>query len=306
MPLVTGSSGQIGSFLVDRLEQAADAGDPVGPGPLRGLDLEDSRWTTHVGDVRHRGTVRDALDGCRVVVHCAAQVSVDRSLEDPPEDASHNVQGTLELLEAARRADPPVERLVHVSSAATYGDPIEVPVPESHPQDPLNPYGLGKRVSEAYSLHYADAFDVPVTVARPFNVYSDRQDPSSPYAGVVAAFADRLAEGEPPVVHGDGGQSRDFVHAEDVVQALELLARAEAGDVVGEAFNVGTGTETTIDTLADTMIDLAGERGLEPDHVEAREGDIRRSVADVAKIRALGYKPRVTLGDGLARIVAGV
>jgi UDP-glucose 4-epimerase len=305
MPLVTGSSGQIGSFVVDRLEQLRDEGDPLGAGPIRGLDLEDSRWTTHVGDVRERADVVEAIEGCRVVVHCAAQVSVDRSLADPPEDASHNVLGTTQVLEAARRADPPVERVVHFSSAATYGDPIEVPIPESHPQDPRSPYGLSKRVSEAYALHYADARDLPVTVLRPFNVYSDRQDPGNSYAGVITAFARRLGKGEPPEVHGDGEQSRDFVHAEDVVQAVERVCRADADDVVGEAFNVGTGIETTINTLADTMIDLAGQRGMEPEHGEAREGDVRRSVADISRIQELGYRPRVPLGEGLGRIVAG-
>ncbi len=293
--LVTGSSGQIGSFVVDEARRRG--------WEAKGLDLDadGGERTTVVGDVRDERVIRDALGGVDAVVHCAAQVSVERSLGRPQVDASHNLQGTLSVLEAARAEG--VDRVVNVSSAAVYGDPEEVPLREDHPAQPASPYGASKLAAETYARLYRDLHGLEAVSARPFNVYSARQDPLNPYSGVISAFAHRVVQGEPPVVHGAGHQTRDFIHAEDVAGALMDLA-VESDACREPVVNVASGEETSILELAWLMARLTGEEDLEPVHEGAREGDIGRSVADTRRMRRLGIEPRVSLEDGLRGVVS--
>lgn len=295
--LVTGGAGFVGSHLVDALvgDNAVRVLDDLSAG-TRGHVHEDAELV--VGDVREEATVREAMAGVDVVFHEAAVVSVDRSVEVPAETHGVNVGGTLAVLEAARAEDA---RAVVASSAAIYGDPESVPVAESHPTEPRSPYGLEKHAVDAYARLYHDLYGLETVALRYFNVYGPRQT-GGDYAGVISVFRDQARAGGPLTVHGDGTQTRDFVHVADVVRANRLAATA---DVAGEAFNVGTGHSVSIRELAELFRELAG--GSVPiEHVDAREGDIARSRADVGKAAAtLGYEPRRDLRDGLRELLRG-
>lgn len=298
--LVTGSSGQIGSYVV---EVARERGHET-----VGLDIQpdaDDR-TDVVADIRNPGACQRALEGVDSVVHCAAQISVQHSIEDPIDDASHNVEGTINLLEAAREAGL-AGRFVNVSSAAVYGSPEHVPVDETHPCRPLSPYGASKLAAETYAELYDRLHGLETVTVRPFNVYSPRQDPDNPYSGVISVFADRIRDGKPPIVHGNGTQTRDFVHARDVAGWLVDLAEPDGPEPLDgwRALNLGTGRETSILELAETMIEASDESGeLEPVHDDPRPGDIDRSVADRSRADKLGLEPSVPLEAGLKEMLA--
>lgn len=288
--LVTGGAGFIGSHIVETL---------VGDNDVRVLDdlstghrayVHDDA-TLHVGDVRDDATVREAMDGVDVVFHQAALVSVDRSIEAPGESHAINVDGTLTVLEAARAEDT---RVVVASSAAIYGDPESVPVTETHRKQPLSPYGLEKLTVDEYARLYHDLYGLETVALRYFNVYGPRQ--SGEYAGVISVFREQAANGGPLTVHGDGTQTRDFVHVADVVRANCLAATTDA---TGRAYNVGTGTSVSIRKLAELVQELT-DGSVPIDHVEAREGDIHRSCADISRARdTLGYEPAWDLREGL-------
>jgi UDP-glucose 4-epimerase len=235
----------------------------------------------------------DVWDGVDTVFHLAASVSVSRSVEEPCFDAENNILGSLRVLEACRKYD--VRRVVFSSSAAIYGDPIRLPIDEGHPREPVSPYGLSKLAGESYARLYHQLYGLGAVSLRYFNVYGPRQDPESPYAGVISIFVHRLLEGLPLVVDGDGLQARDFVSVKDVVQA-NLLAASGGEEIPGRTFNVGTGTSTTIAQLAQTIV---GEEG-QISHGPPRPGDVRESVADLTLSRGtLGYQPRIPLEDGI-------
>lgn len=293
--LVTGGAGFIGGHLVDALVDDNDVRvlDSGRTGDLSavpdGVDLIE-------GDIRETAAVERAMAGVDVVFHEAAVVSVAESVEEPLASNDVNLSGTLTVLEAARRADA---RLVFASSAAVYGRPDRVPVSETDATEPLSPYGLQKLAADQYVRMYADLYDLPAVALRYFNVYGPGQT-GGDYAGVITAFLNRLREGNPPVIHGDGSQTRDFVHVSDIVQANLLAATTAA---TGEAYNVGTGESVTVRELADTLVDVTGA-GVEPEHGPAREGDIDESEADISKARdRLGYEPEIDLMEGLADLV---
>ncbi|HUV61690.1 MAG TPA: NAD-dependent epimerase/dehydratase family protein [Thermoplasmata archaeon] len=287
--LVTGSSGQLGSFVCERLRDRHE---------LSGLDVRAPRVggvETIVGDIRKRDDVRRAVSGVEVVVHCAAQVSVERSMEDPITDAETNVIGTINLLHESAAAD--VTRFVYVSSAAVLGDPKYVPLDEAHPTQPTNNYGASKLAGERFALSYAHSHGLEVVAVRPFNFYSPRADPHSPYSGVITRFIGRVNDGKAPVIEGDGLQTRDFIHAVDVADFLGLVA--ERDGVSGEVFNCGSGVSTSVLDLA-KLVTALKDLELEPEHVGPRKGDIRHSVADMKKSQqTLGFSPRISLKDGL-------
>jgi UDP-glucose 4-epimerase len=292
--LVTGSSGQLGSYVCERLGNRHE---------LSGLDIMPPRVggvETLVGDIRNRDDVRRAVSGVEVVVHCAAQVSVERSLEDPITDAETNIIGTINLLHESVIAD--VARFVYVSSAAVLGNPRYVPLDEAHPTQPTNNYGASKLAGEQFALAYAHSHGINVVAVRPFNFYSSRADPHSPYSGVITKFISRVNEGKPPVIEGDGLQTRDFIHASDVADFLGLVA--EMDGVSGEVFNCGSGVSTSVLELARLVLTLKGLE-LEPEHIAPRRGDIRHSLADMGKSqRMLGFSPRFALKDGLGEMLS--
>lgn len=251
-----------------------------------GVDLRPSIWTQHVADVR-RLPERLEFDA---VVHAAAHVSVPRSVQEPRFDAAHNVDGTIAVLDAARRQD--VSRFVFVSSAAVYGEAPASPIREEAPLEPCSPYGLSKLVGEQYVQLYRRLYGIPTVVLRPFNIFSGRQAPDNPYTGVISRFAQAIMNGQQLRIFGDGTQRRDFVHAQDVVQAIRITLSSPKA--VAGTFNVGTGRGTTIRGLAETMLAVArSER--RPRYEPPRTGDTRESVADISRLSALGFKPGTRL-----------
>lgn len=290
--LVTGGAGFIGSHLSRRLadRNAVTVFDSLTSGRRdrvpAGAELIEA-------DLRDGERIDAAVSASERVFHLAAMVDVSRSVEAPLDSHGVNVEGTLAVLEAARRHDVPV---IVASSAAIYGRPVEVPIPEDHPHRPLSPYGLDKLAVDQYARLYHDLYGLPVSALRYFNVYGPGQ-PGADYAGVIATFLEQALGGGPLTLEGDGTQTRDFVHVSDVVRANLLAADADVG---GRAINVGTGSETSIRELAETVRELADGR---PDitHVDPRPGDIDRSVADLTRAESeLGYRPDVDLETGLA------
>lgn len=293
--LVTGGLGFIGSHLVDTLYETNDVtviddrSHESSYEPPPAVDVVQ-------GDVRDDGTLAEAMTDVNIVFHQAALVSVTESIDHPVESHDVNVGGTLSVLERARDEDA---RVVFASSTAIYGEPEHLPVTESHPKEPLSPYGAQKLSGDIYIRQYADLYDLETVGLRYFNVYGPRQRPG-PYGGVISIFVQQALDDDPITVHGNGAQTRDFIHIDDVVRANLLAA---ATDQTGMCFNVGTGRETSVRELAEVVRDLAGSN---PDivHKDPREGDIRRSRAAIERIQAkLGYEPTVTLREGLKDLI---
>jgi UDP-glucose 4-epimerase len=292
--LITGGAGFVGSHLADRL---------VAGNEVRVLDDLSTGCREHVpeaaelivGDVRDVDLLTRAMDGVDLVFHEAAVVSVEESVERPTAVHDVNVDGTLQVLEAARAVDA---RVVVASSAAVYGHPGEVPVPETDPKTPTSPYGIDKLAVDQYTRRYHELYGLETVALRYFNVYGPRQSAGA-YSGVIDAFLEQAHSGGPITVEGDGTQTRDFVHVADVVDAN---LRAATTDRVGRAFNVGTGTETEIEALAETVRDVTGEEAPIV-HTDPRDGDIDRSCASTARARdELGFEANLDLEAGLERL----
>lgn len=299
--LVTGGAGFIGSHLVERLVAegfAVRVLDDLSSGSAANLAGVRGRIDFREGDIRDREALREAVSGCTWVFHLAAVVSVQQTVRDPAGSAAVNETGALQVLEAARGAG--VRRLVFASSSAVYGDDPRLPLREDLAPRPRSPYAVQKLAVEHYLAVYQDLFGLSTAGLRFFNVFGPRQDPSSPYSGVISIFLTRALAGEAPVIYGDGLQTRDFVYVNDVVEALLLAARAEASGV----FNVGTGREVDILSLWRHIAALTG-CGREPQHLPPRPGDIRRSVAAVGEAASrLNFAARVRFEEGLARTLA--
>lgn len=298
--LVTGGCGFIGSHLVDALLTRGDGVrvlDDLSSGKRE--NLARAACLT-VGDVRDAGAVRAAMDGVDGCFHLAAIASVQRGNEDWAGTHAVNLTGAINVFDAARRAKggAPIP-VVYASSAAVYGDVATMPLSEAGTVRPISAYGADKLGCELHGRVGGLVHGVPNIGLRFFNVFGPRQDPKSPYSGVISIFAGRLVAGHELTVFGDGGQVRDFIHVGDVVGAL-LAAMAKADARAPEVFNVCTGRETSVLALAKLISEL---HGVKPRIVfaPARSGDIRVSIGDPAKARVgLGHAVRVSLHDGLA------
>jgi UDP-glucose 4-epimerase len=308
--LVIGGAGFIGSHLVERLlsdGHSVRVLDNLTTGKRENLAAVGKDVELVVADVRHPERLQQEMRDCEVVFHQAAIVSVPYSVEHPQETLDVNLRGTLNVLEAARGAG--VRRVVMASSAAIYGEDPELPKRETMVPSPISPYGLEKLGSEHYLAIWAKLFGLETFGLRYFNVFGPRQDPSSPYSGVISIFVDRILKGENPTIFGDGLHSRDFVFVADVV-AANLLAGtrparpAKAGEkAASRVYNIGGGKRTTLNELASALGKICG-RDVKPKHAEPRAGDIRDSLADISRAREeLGYEPRVPVEEGLRRLV---
>jgi UDP-glucose 4-epimerase len=292
--LITGISGQVGSYLAEALCEHHE---------VVGVDHRPTKISTlvpftRIVDIRDYRKLAPMVRDADAVIHTAAQVGVEASLRDPMEDAENNILGTLNLLKASSEAE--LERFIYFSSAAVFGNPQYLPLDEAHPQNPLSPYGISKLAGEKYTLTFHENFGVPATVIRPFNIYSPRGDPKSPYSGVITNFFDRVRNNAAPIIFGDGTQTRDFVEISDVINMTLLML--EKDKCIGEVFNCGTGVPTSINELAHLIIDLYGKT-VEPEHVAPRVGEIHASYADITRAKSvLGYRPKVNLEEGLKRI----
>jgi len=298
--LVTGGAGFVGSNLVDALLARGDdvtVVDDLSTGRRWNL-ADEARF--HEADIRDGAAMRELVASAapEVVFHLAAQIDVRRSVADPAFDAGVNVAGTVNVLEAARAAA--VRRFVNSSTGgAIYGDACVVPTPETEPPRALSPYGQSKHAAEGYCEFYRRLHDLSTVSLRYSNVYGPRQDPHGE-GGVIAIFCGRLAEGRRPTVFGDGTQTRDYVHVDDVVAAN--LAAASS-DVDG-AYNVGTGTETSLLELVDAFRALASTEDFDPEFAPARPGEVNRSALDTARAAdALAWRASVPLADGLRALL---
>lgn len=302
--LITGGAGFIGSHTVDRF--LAEGFDVVVLDNLRSGSLDNvrqhfSRADFHFvrGDVRDAGLVRSLVGDADFVVHLAALVSVPESMKDPALTFDINVNGTLNLLKAC--VDSSIKRFVYASSCAVYGNAEELPIKEDAPAKPVSPYGVSKLGAERHVLKFYEEFGLETVCLRYFNVYGPRQALNE-YSGVITQFLNRIKNDMPLVIFGNGEQTRDYVHVEDVAEA-NLLALKGSG-AAGEIFNIGTGVATSINRLASILLKIANKEHLKIQHCEARKGDIKHSVADVSKAREkLGYNPKIPLEDGLRKLL---
>jgi UDP-glucose 4-epimerase len=300
--LVTGGAGFIGSHLADALLQRGEAVrvvDSFITGNRKNLEALSGDVELVEGDLADAGIAREAVAGTDFVLHQAAIPSVPRSVADPLTSHRANVDATLQLLLAAR--DGGVKRVVYAGSSSAYGDAPTLPKREDMPTAPLSPYALQKLIGEQYMQMFTELYGLETVTIRYFNVFGPRQDPSSPYSGVIALFATALLAGNPVTIVGDGEQTRDFTYISNVVDGV--LRAVTAPDAAGEVINVATGRQISINQLARTLGVVTGT-SLPPVHAEARAGDVRDSLADISKAKQLlGYEPAVDLEEGLRRTV---
>jgi UDP-glucose 4-epimerase len=302
--LVTGGGGFIGSNLVRGLLERGDEVrvlDNFSTGRrenLAGLGVEVVE-----GELRSYERVHNAIRGTEVVFHLGALGSVPRSVQDPLTSSAVNVEGTLNVLLAAR--DEGVRRVVYSSSSSVYGSSGELPRTERMPADPISPYGVAKLAAERYCVSFSRVYDSVEAVAlRYFNVFGPWQSPHSQYAAVVPLFITAIAHGDPVTIYGDGEQSRDFTYVSNIVDAT--IRAADAPDVSGLIFNVAAGSPASVNDLTAMIGEILG-REPEKRYAPPRPGDIRDSWADVAAARsALGYEPSVNLREGVERTVAAL
>ena len=300
--LVTGGCGFIGSHLCDALLAAGHKVTVLDNLSTGHLENVPQGCRVMIGDVRDRTAVLEAMAGTDGCFHLAAIASVDKANRDWIGTHTANLTGTITALDVARRGTSgrPVP-VVYASSAAVYGNPNILPLPEDAPLQPTSAYGADKLGSELHARVASSVHGVPTLGLRFFNVYGPRQDPASPYSGVISIFADRLLRGLPLVVHGDGQQVRDFVYVADVVR--HLMAGMDRASVQGEVFNVCTGRPTTIRELAHTTAHLLGGHP-ELRFGPARAGDIRVSVGNPrGAIAALGVAAKIELQQGLSALL---
>lgn len=295
--LITGGAGFIGSHTVDLLLESGcqvRVLDNLSSGS-RGNLPRSSRLQLIHGDILDRKTVQIATEGVNHVLHLAAQVSVQKSVDNPIQSCQQNILGFLTILDAAHKVGA---RLVYASSAAVYGEPIELPIKETHPLSPISPYGLEKVTNEQYASLYTRLHGTSQLGLRYFNVYGPRQDLTSPYSGVITKFIHMLLAGRSLTVRGDGLQERDFIHVRDVARAN---VAALSSDYVG-VLNIAGGQAITIRQLTEVMTRILGS-AIVLSHTPNIPGDIRHSVAqNGAMIKRLG-KPQVTLEEGLAELM---
>jgi nucleoside-diphosphate-sugar epimerase len=300
--LVTGGAGFIGSHLSEELVRRGHrvrVADSLITGKRSNLDhIAGVEFIE--GDLADLDFARRAAEGCEYVLHQAAIPSVPRSVKDPITSNRANVDATVNMLVAAR--DAGARRLVFAASSSAYGDTPTLPKHEGMPTNPLSPYALQKVVGEQYLQMFTRLYGLETVSIRYFNVFGPRQDPSSPYSGVISVFATALLENRAPTIYGDGEQTRDFTYVANVVDGV--LRACEAPQASGEIINVATGGRISLNKLFYAMREVVGGN-LELTYAEPRQGDVRDSQADISKAKALlGYEPVVSFEDGLARTIA--
>jgi nucleoside-diphosphate-sugar epimerase len=296
--LVTGGAGFIGSHIVEALVKRGEQVrvlDNLITGKRSNLEHLASRIAFIEGDIRDFETTRRAVEGVKVIFHEAAIPSVPRSVADPLLNHESNIDGTFNVLLAAR--DAGVRRLVYAASSSAYGEKGTGAKVEDQLPNPLSPYAAAKLMGEYYCQVFTHVYGLETVALRYFNVFGPRQDPSSPYSGVISKFITSLLGGEPPVIFGDGEQSRDFTYVANVVDAN--LRAAGAPEASGRVINLGLNQRTTLNQLLAELQKIIGTN-LTPRYESARIGDVRHSLADITRAnQLLGFKPIVGLTEGL-------
>ena len=300
--LVTGGAGFVGSHLVEELARRGErvrVVDSLITGKRQNIAHIPGVDFLH-GDLAEMDVARQAVDGVDYVLHQAAIPSVPRSVEDPITSNRANIDASLNLLVAAR--DAKVKRVVYAGSSSAYGNTPTLPKVETMPTAPLSPYALQKLVVEQYCQMFTALYGLETVTTRYFNVFGPRQDPSSPYSGVISLFISALCDGRQPTIYGDGEHTRDFTYVANVVDGV--LRACHAPNAAGEVINVATGGRVSLNHLFRTVRDLVGAT-VEPIYAPPRAGDVKDSQADISKAKALlGYTPIVPFEEGLDKTVA--
>ena len=298
--LVTGGAGFIGSNIVDELVRRGHnvtVLDDLSSGKEKNLQAVRQNIQLHVGSITELEAVQKAVEGADYVIHLAARTSVPRSVKDPIESNRINIDGTLNVLVAAR--DAKVKRLVYAASSSAYGETPVLPKVETMVPAPISPYGVTKYVGELYAQVFGRVYGLENVCVRYFNVFGPRQDPTSQYSGVLSRFMLAVLQSEPPLIYGDGEQSRDFTFVANVVD--ETLRACEAEGASGKVFNGGTGLRITLNQVLKQMQKITGHT-ISAKYDPPRNGDIRDSQADISLARKiLGYQPQVGFEEGLQR-----
>jgi nucleoside-diphosphate-sugar epimerase len=308
--LITGGAGFIGSHLTLTLAQAGhrvkvfDNFSTVRRAPFERLIVEcGDRVEILEADIRDLSACRAGAKDADYILHHAAMASVQGSITDPAECVSINILGCTNMLTAAAETNI-CRRFVFASSSAVYGDLLPDKKTEDLPVDPLSPYATSKIAGEYLCRNFTTTRRLSTVSLRYFNVFGERQDPNGPYAAVIPRFAEAIAAGCQPTIYGDGEQSRDFVSVHDVVQANILACQAAAANVVGQAFNIGSGRKTTLNDLVKTLSQIVGQ-SISPIYMPERLGDVKHSLAGIELAKqALSYEPTMSLEDGLRSIIS--
>ncbi|MDA0660158.1 MAG: SDR family oxidoreductase [Planctomycetota bacterium] len=302
--LVTGGAGFIGSHLVHALCQRGDRVrvlDNLSTGFRHNITSKEGDVELIEGDIADHDAVAKAMQGVQLVFHQAALASVPRSVKNPLDTNRACVTGTLNVLDQARHAG--VRRVVYAASSSAYGDQPFSSKREVDLPAPLSPYAVAKLAGEYYCHAFYRTYGLETVCIRYFNVFGPRQDPNSPYSAVIPLFISSLLQGKPPIVHGDGHQTRDFTYVGNVVHGNLLAAEADATAVAGKSFNVANGKSTSLRELLDLLNSLLGTN-LSAQYGPPRAGDVRDSLADISAARkCLGYDPPHTFEEGLERTV---
>jgi len=302
--LITGVAGFIGSSLaralLSRGEQVRGV-DNFATGKRENIAEISDRIDFREADIGDLDAMHQACAGVDFVLHQAAIPSVPKSVLDPLGSNRANVDGTVNVLIAAR--DAKVKRVVYAASSSAYGDTPTLPKREDMCPDPISPYAVAKLASEQYMISFYRCYGLETVCLRYFNIFGPRQDPSSPYSGVLAKFTTQMLSGEQPTIFGDGETSRDFTYIDNAVDANLLASKAPAGRAAGQMFNVATGRRVTLNETYKLLQELTGYRS-QPKYSPERAGDVKHSLADISKAEAgLGYKPTVSFETGLKRTV---
>jgi len=301
--VVTGGAGFIGSHLAEELARRGYYVvilDDLSTGRIENIELLLKKKDVEFieGSITDLPLLRRLCQDADYMFHQAAIPSVVRSMENPQLTHEVNVTGTLNVLLAAR--DNGVKKVVYASSSSVYGDTPVLPKSEDMAPNPRSPYAVTKLAGEYYCRVFQEAYGLSTVCLRYFNIYGPRQDPNSQYAAVIPSFIKKASGKSPPVIFGDGEQTRDFTFVKDAVEANILAAESNATDM----FNVGRSESTTINQLAQLIIKLTGNN-VEPIHVKPRPGDVRHSLADISKAKTLGYNPKYSLEEGLRETIRG-
>ena len=296
--VITGGLGFIGSHLVEKLSEdnLVVVIDDQSTGKVENIKhLNLSKIDTTLGDITSID-LDEIFDGTDYVFHEAAVTSVQKSVDDPINSNEVNITGTLKVLEAAKNTD--VKKVVLASSSAVYGETESLPLSEDNPVNPLSPYAVGKTTGELYCNVFSEIYGLPTVSLRYFNVFGPRQDPNSQYAAVIPIFIDKILKNESPIIYGDGEQSRDFVSVKHVIAANIMAAESK----LTGAFNIGLGKSTTINQLVEMINEIIG-KDVKPVYEKERPGDIKYSLADISKAKALGYDPKADFKEELKETV---
>ena len=299
--VVTGGAGFIGSHLAEKLvDRGYDVTvlDDLSTGKMENIAALVEKKTVRFvkGSITDLSLLREVFQGIDAVFHEGALSRVPRSVNDPLTCNEVNITGTLNVLMAAR--DSKVKKVVYASSSSVYGETDRLPETEDLPTNPLSPYALGKLAGEMYCEIFRHIYGVPTVSLRYFNVYGTRLDPESNYATAIPVFINRVARGLPPVIFGDGEQTRDFTYIEDVVQANLTFLENEAEGV----FNIGSGERVSVNYLAEQVIGILGKT-MKPEYQPPRPGDPKHTLADISRARSFGYDPKWPLARGLRELI---